>query len=184
MSVSHEGLLLLKSATVNRDSGFGDVCKEKQVDVAYNNAFRQFEVRKGEMVRTGHYYSVRPWVKYGSGSVAREWEIQAAFFKYNNITPHWINANFDWGIENYTTGQWSGAVGLIQRDEADYAMPVFGITHPLSKVAAFSPGTHYTPYYWLTKYPQEFPPTWILLGLFTMGSTNKSKKHINSSSFI
>ena len=45
MSVSHEGLLLLRSATVNRDSGFGDVCKEKQVDVAYNNAFRQFEVR-------------------------------------------------------------------------------------------------------------------------------------------
>ena len=177
---SHERLLLLKSATVNGNLGFGEVCKEKHVYVAYNHEVDWFEVSNitGEMVR----WPVWPVVDYDP--IAYEWEIQAAFFKYNNITPHWINANFDWGIENYTTGQWSGAVGLIQRDEADYAIPVFGITHPLSKVAAFSPGTHYTPYYWLTKYPQELPPTWILFGLFTMGSTNKSKKHINSSSFI
>ena len=36
MSVSHERLLLLKSAAVNRDLGFNDVCKEKHVNVAYN----------------------------------------------------------------------------------------------------------------------------------------------------
>ena len=180
MSVSHEGLLLLKNATVNRNLGFDEVCNEKHVIVAYNNEPTVFEVSniKGEMVR----YPVRPVVDYGY--MAWDWEIQAAFFKSYNITPHWVNANYNWGTLNYTTGQWSGAVGLIQRDEADYAIPVFGITHPLSKVAAFSPGTHYTPYYWLTKYPQELPPTWILFGLFTMGSTNKSKKHINSSSFI
>ena len=32
---------------------------------------------------------------------------------------------------------------------------------------AFSPGIVFTPYYWLTRYPLELPPTWNLLGLFT-----------------
>ena len=163
MSVYHEGLLLLKSATVNKNLGFGEVCREKHVYVAYNNEQWNFEVSNitGEMVR----YPVRPRVNYYS--MAQEWEIQAAFFKYNNITPHWINCNFTWGTLNYTTGQWSGAVGLIQRDEADYAIPSFGVTHPRSKVAAFSPGTQFAPKHWLTRYPQELTPMWNLFGLFT-----------------
>ena len=37
MSVYHEGLLLLKSATVDGNLGFDEVCKEKHVIVAYNN---------------------------------------------------------------------------------------------------------------------------------------------------
>ena len=165
MSVSHEGLLLLKSATVKRNLGFDDVCNEKHVYVGYNNQAWTFEVSNitGQMVR----YPVDPVVGYLS--VAREWEIQAAFFKYNNITPHWTNANYTWGTLNYTTGQWSGAVGLIQRDEADYAIINFAVTHPRSKVAAFSPGTHYMPYHWLTRYPLELTPMWNLLGLFTKG---------------
>ena len=36
MSVSLERLLLLKSAAVNRDLGFGEVCNENRVLVAYN----------------------------------------------------------------------------------------------------------------------------------------------------
>ena len=164
MSVYHEGLLLEKSATVNRDLGFNDICKEKHVLVAYNNEWGVFEVSNitGEMVR----FLVLPYVSYGS-TVASEWEIQAAFFKYNNITPHWINANYTWGTLNDTTGQWSGAVGLIQRDEADYAICCFAGTHPRSKVAAFSPGIDYIPKHWLTRYPQELSPIWNLFGLFT-----------------
>ena len=102
-------------------------------------------------------------------NVANEWETQAAFFKYNNITPKWFNANYTWGTLNETTGEWSGAVGMIQRDEVDYALWGFGGTYGRSKVAAFSPGIEYSPYYWLTRYPQELPPTWNLLGLFTKG---------------
>ena len=34
---SHENLLLLKNATVNRNLGFDDVCKEKYAFVAYSN---------------------------------------------------------------------------------------------------------------------------------------------------
>ena len=44
MSVSHKGLLLLKNATVNRNLGFDDVCKEKHSIVAYNNEWDGFEV--------------------------------------------------------------------------------------------------------------------------------------------
>ena len=117
MSVSHERLLLLKSATVNRNLGFDHICVKKHAVVGHNND-QWFEVSNitGEMVR----WPVWPVVDYDP--IAYEWEIQAAFFKYNNITPHWINANYTWGTLNETTGQWSGAVGLIQRDEADYAI--------------------------------------------------------------
>ena len=163
MSVTHKGLLLLKTATVNRILVFGEVCKEKHVYVAYNNEPDEFEVSNitGEMVK----YQVEPFVSYAN--VAWEWEIQAAFFKYNNITPIWINANFTWGTLDNTTGQWSGAVGLIQRDEADYAIWGFAGTYPRSKVAAFSAGYSYSPYHWFTRYPRELTPMLNLLGLFT-----------------
>ena len=169
-SVSHEGLLLMKNAIVNRNLGFDDVCKEKHVYVAYNNEPWAFEVSNvtGEMVR----YPVLPYVSYNS--IAWEWEIQEAFFKSNSFKPQWINANYTWGTLNYTTGKWSGAIGLIQRDEADYAIFRFAGTYARSKVAAFSP-TVYLPYHWLTRYPLELPPTWILVGLFTKGYTSQMR---------
>ena len=172
MSVTHEGLLLLKSATVNRDLSFDEVCREKHVLVAYNNEWGIFEVSNitGEMLR----YPVEPYVKYVN--LAHEWEVQAIFFNSYNITPHWINANWTWGTLNYTTGQWSGAVGLIQRDEADYAIWGFAGTHPRSKVAAFSTGIEYSPYHWLTRYPLELTPMWNLLGLFTKGYISQISK--------
>ena len=123
-SVSHERLLLLKNATVNKNLGFDDVCKGKHVYVAYNNKPDVFEINNvtGGMVK----FPVKPYVRYTQ--IAWEWEIQVAFFESNNIKPQWINANYTWGTLNYTTGQWSGAVGLIQRDEADYAICCFAGT--------------------------------------------------------
>ena len=181
MSVSHKGLLLLESATVNRNLVFGEVCKEKYVNVAYNEMWSQIYVYNGIMVdeTIHHQFAVYPWVRLQS--MTREWEIQAAFFKSNNITPNWIKAGsiirgLDQSLLNYTTGQWSGAVGLIQRDEADYAIPTFLGTHPRSKVAALSPGVQYQPDHWLTRYPQELPPIWNLSGLFTKGYISKISK--------
>ena len=163
MSVSHERLLLLKSATVNRNFSLDEVCKEKHVIIAYNNEPDVFEVSNitGQLIK----YPVKPYMKYWS--IAWEWEIQAIFFKSNNIIPHWINCNYTWGWLEYETGQWTGAVGLIQRDEADYAIYGFSGTYPRSKVAAFSPGIDYNPKHWLTRYPLELSPMWNLLGLFT-----------------
>ena len=165
MSVTLDRLLLMKNATVNRNLGFDDVCREKYVVVAYNNKWAKFEINKttGEMVR----YPVVTYVTFVN--MAWEWEIQAIFFATYNIKPIWINANYTWGTLNYTTGQWSGAVGLIQRDEADYAIFGFSSTHPRSKVAAFSPGIDHNPLHWLTRYPLELPPMWNLFGLFTKG---------------
>ena len=162
-SVPHEGLLLLKSATVNGNLGFGEVCKEKHVYVAYNHEWGIFEVSNitGEMVRR----PVAPYLTYDP--VAWEWETQAEFFQHNNITPHWINANYTWGWLDNTTNQWTGAVGLIERDEADYAIFAFAGTHPRSKVAAFSPGIKNGVMHWLTRYPLKKSPMWNLLGLFT-----------------
>ena len=167
MSVSHERLLLLKNTTVNWNLGSNDVCKEKHVYIAYNNEAEFFEVSNitGEMVE----YPVVPYVNYHN--VAWEWELQAAFFETYNIEPTWLNANYTWGTLNYTTGQWSGACGMIQRDEADYAIFSFSGTYARSKVSAFSPGIHYIPKHWLTRYPLELSPTWNLLGLFTKGYT-------------
>ena len=176
MSVYHEGLLLLKSATVNRNLGFDEVCKEKHVYIAYNNEPGMFEVNSttGEMVRYQEWRIVSYW------NVAWEWEIQAIFFATYNIKPIWINCNFTWGSLNYTTGQWSGAVGLIQRDEADYAIAGFAGTHPRSKVAAFT-GIDYNPKHWLTRYPLELSPMWNLLGLFTkVYNSRKSKLNLFS----
>ena len=161
LSVFHEGLLLLKNATVNRNLSFDNVCVKKQVYVAYNNEFGVLEVKNGELVK----YPLRPEVH--EYTIVYEWEIQEAFLKYYNIKPHWINANYTWGNLDKTTGQWSGAVGLIQRDKADYAVFGFGGTYPRSKVTAFSPGIHFLPLHWLTRYPLKLSPTWNLLGLFT-----------------
>ena len=165
VSVSHERLLLLKNATVNMNNElkFDDVCKEKHVYVAYNNDPPVFEVSNitGEMVE----YPVARYVSYAN--IALEQEIQAAFFETNNIKPVWLNANFTWGWLDNVTKQWTGAVGMIERDEADYALFGFAGTYARSKVAAFSPGTLYNPKHWLTRYPLELPPTWNLLGLFT-----------------
>ena len=160
---------MLKNATVNFNSGFDDVCKEKHVHTAYNNEPGIFEVSNitEEMVE----FPVAPYVEHSSMSY--EWEIQKAFLETNNIKPKWLNCNYTWGTLNYTTGQWSGAVGMIQRDEADYAIFGFGVTYARSKVAAFSPGTGYDPYHWLTRYPLELPPTWNLLGLFSKGYIDK-----------
>ena len=169
MSVSHERLLLLKNAKVNRNIGFDDICNEKHVRIAYNNHPQLFVLnsKSGEMVDIPDFPG-QPFPSVGlSTGISKEWQIQALFFKTNNVIPEWINCNFTWGTLNETTGQWNGAVGVIQRVEADYAIAGFAGTYGRSKVAAFSPGVEYAPYHWLTRYPQELTPVWNLVGLFT-----------------
>ena len=170
MSATHERLLLLKSATVNRNLGFDEVCNEKHVYIGYNNEQGWFGVSKGELEKL----PLKPYVRYYS--IAQEPEIQELFFKSYNVTPHWINCNFSWGTLDYTTGQWSGGVGLIQRDEVDYALHGYAGTYPRSKVAAFSPGTSYMPFHWLTRYPLKQTPLWNLTGLFTKGYNSQMSK--------
>ena len=192
-SVAHERLLLLKNATVNRGLGFDAVCDEKEVVIAYTERHlwidnywkgrdydyneKQFGVNQttGKMWdNKGRYEHPHP-SKGFHHPVSHEWEAQATFFEFYNITPKWINCcenckvhighekNNDkndtlawrrgYGLEDKKTGQWSGAVGMLQRDEADYALPDSSLTYHKSKVAAFSPPIRFKPLYWIVREP-------------------------------
>ena len=177
MNVPHKRLLLLKNATVNGNLGFDNVCKDKQVSIGYNNEYGfklEYEVlnetteswRQLDKMRK---FPVKPYVKDQPSNVAYKWEIQAAFFEHYNIQPIWVWGYFAAGTVNYTSGQWNGLMGLIQRDEVDYVVTTLLQTYERSKVVSFSPGDLYSPLYFYTRFPRELPPTWNLIGLFTKG---------------
>ena len=161
-SISHDRILMLKNATVNRNLGFDSVCNEQYVDIAYIHVgCPVFSVIDGTLERCPLDITT------GFFSVAGEWEIQVAFFESNNIEPNWHDCNKDYGRKNATTGLWSGAMGKILSGEADYALQGFGGSYSRIQVADFSPGIFFSPLYWLTRYPLPIPPTWNLIRLFT-----------------
>ena len=90
---------------------WGDLCREKRVNIAYNNDPGAFEVddETGEMVRYPGRYPVTlsyiPW----------DWDILATFFRYYNIVPVWINCHYTWGWYDEESGKWTGAVGKVRR---------------------------------------------------------------------
>ena len=110
-------------------------------------------------------YKLNPKVK-SLESVAAFWELEDMFFKVNNIKPEWIWVRkLEKDLLNKTTGQWSGGVGHIQRDEADYAVKKYIPSYNMMKVVAFSP-TIFTVRYWVTL-GREVSPIWNLFQLFT-----------------
>ena len=85
-------------------------------------------------------YPLRPYL--GFNSIAWDWEVLAAFFELHNVKPKFIICD-TWGILNYTTGQFTAAVGMIQRDEVDVAAAGFAVMHSRSKVAEYTQGVTY-----------------------------------------
>ena len=172
MSILHDRLFLLKNASVNRNLGFDDVCKEKYAKIVFYSLFKHKRfINKTEELGNGHFYGniIRyPRTRFlkTANNVADYWEIEEMFLKINNIKAEWIYINVtNRGLLNETTGQWSGAVGLIQRDEADYAVKNYIPSYNMSKVAVLSP-TLNAPIHWVTCRFQV-SPKWNLLGLFT-----------------
>ena len=96
---------------VDDGKAWGDLCREKTVNIAYNNYLPYFTVdgETGEMVRfpvnpvTG-LYSFIPW----------DWEILETFFLNNDIVPVWINCHFTWGWYDEESGKWTGALGKVR----------------------------------------------------------------------
>ena len=164
MSIYHDKLLLLKNATVNRNLGFDGVCNERHVNIAYWDKDLNFYVNEN----TGKLVEWKTYPVIGYGPVSLPWEVQAAFVKLNNIQPHWFNSTI-MGSHNETTGQWSGPVGMIQRDEVDYAVLNTGGSQPKSKEFASAAVYQFAPDYFFTRYPRELSPIWNLTGLFTKG---------------
>ena len=85
-----------------RDSGegddgkvWGDLCREKRVNIAYKNDPTVFEVddETGGMVM----YPVKP-VSGFTSSISWQWEIFYTFFKNYNIVPNWMNCH---GVTGY-----------------------------------------------------------------------------------
>ncbi len=169
MSTLHDRLFLLKNETVNRNLGFDDVCKEKHAKIIFYSSRKFINIterlpdnhRYGDIIK----YPLDPTLKPVK-NVADYWELEDMFLKINNVKPEWIwiRSN-NKGILNETTGQWSGAVGLIQRDEADYAVKNYFPSYTMGKVAVLTPSWYY-PLHWVTC-RKKVSPMWNLLGLFT-----------------
>ena len=178
MSTLHERLLLLKNATVNRNLGFDDVCKEKHAKIVYhNNRGRKFLPDTNRLRNYGDIikWPLNPTLK-PAANVAAYWELEDRFLKINNIKPEWIKIDYklnvklksvkhEWSLLNETTGQWSGAVGLIQTNEVDYSVGNHIPSYSMGKVAVLSP-TLYAPLHWVTC-RRTVSPIWNLFGLFT-----------------
>ena len=128
MSTLHDRLFLLKNATVNRNLGFDDVCKEKHAKIVFYDTKKRRLLTITKRLPDNHYYG--NIIKYPLNptlhcckNVADYWEIEDMFLKINKIKPEWIwISSYNKGLLNETTGQWSGAVGLIQTDEVDYSV--------------------------------------------------------------
>ena len=163
MSATHNRLFVRESRNMILNLNLDELCGETHAYVAYNNLAKQFEVSDvtGEMLKYNFTHET------GGSKISWEWEIQEAFFESNNIKPHWFNSNFTWGRLNQSTGKWDGGVGMIQRDEVDYAIFDYAGTYGRSKVASIAPGQDHKTHHWLTRYPKQLSPTWNLLGLLT-----------------
>ena len=47
------------------------------------------------------------------GTISYTNEILGSFFSKFNIIPSWINCNFTWGMFDYETEHWTGAIGQV-----------------------------------------------------------------------
>ena len=100
-----------------RDSGkvgdgkvWGDLCREKMVNIAYNDFPPIFEIKSGEMVR----YPLDPR-RISTHSNVYDFEILDSFFLNHNILPIWINCHENWGWYDEEAGHWTGAVGKVDK---------------------------------------------------------------------
>ena len=92
-----------------RDSGevddgkvWGDLCREKRVNIAYYNSdgifvvddetkeFGNYKDRSGRMVRIPRFIDLGEEYSH----IPHHWNILEIFFKNNNIIPVWINAHY------------------------------------------------------------------------------------------
>ena len=164
MSITHEKLLLLKNATVNQNLGLNELCPmHVNIGLGLNQGQFLFESEwywDWEKEKWKHFYSMReyPPIEVSDEYSTRswDWEIQAQFFKSNNLIPHWI--------DDYSH---LGFLKLILNNTVDYC-PVPGIvnTAALNILADSSSVIKNPQYHWMTRKPDQLSLTWNLLYLF------------------
>ena len=88
--------------------------------------------------------------------------------KFNDITPKWINCKGIFGLYDAEKAKWTGMVGEVESNKADFAGGAnFACTYGRSKVALCLPGIAYSARYWFTRYPQQVSPWLNLTKLMT-----------------
>ena len=164
MSITYEKLLLLKNARVNLNLGLNELCPmHVNIGLGLNQGQFLFDSEwywDWEKEKWKHFYSMReyPPIEVSDEYSTRswDWEIQAQFFKSNNLIPHWI--------DDYSH---LGFLKLILNNTVDYC-PVPGIvnTAALNILADSSSVIKNPQYHWMTRKPDQLSLTWNLLYLF------------------
>ena len=174
MSITHEQLLMLKNATVNL--GFNELCPI-HVYIGLGRDHGQFYIDwywdwdwENEEWKIEYYMLEYPPIEVSDEYSQRswDWEIQAQFFKSNNITPHWFG---DTSLVSLVESQgqlvWTGFMGLIHNNKVDYCpVPKIVNTVALNMFADSSSVIKNPQYHWITRLPDQLPLHWNLLYLF------------------
>ena len=165
MSITYEKLLLLKNARVNLNLGLNELCPmHVNIGLGLNQGQFLFEGKwywDWEKEKWKHFYSMReyPPIEVSDEYSTRswDWEIQAQFFKSNNLIPHWIDDYSHYGF-----------LKLILNNTVDYSpVPDFVYTDTDLNALADSSSVIKNPqYHWMTRKPGQLSLTWNLLYLF------------------
>ena len=165
MSITHEKLLLLKNARVNQNLGLNELCPiHVNIGLGLNQGQFLFDSEwywDWEKEKWKHFYSMReyPPIEVSDEYSTRswDWEIQAQFFKSNNLIPHWIDDYSHYGF-----------LKLILNNTVDYSpVPDFVYTDTDLNALADSSSVIKNPqYHWMTRKPGQLSLTWNLLYLF------------------
>ena len=97
------------NGAIDDNKSWKKLCREKKVNIAYNNEPGNFEVDEEKGV-----LKTFPYLK-SSLSISWNYEILESFFRRHHIVPTWLNSNYDWGTFDQKLGRWSGAVGKVLR---------------------------------------------------------------------
>ena len=141
-------LNFLSNGLVDDDKKYADLCRRKIVRIAYNNEPKAFEMNEDEsdFVRKAPYMR-----KNMKNNIIWDWEILDTWIRAYDIDPVWINNFYNWGTFMKDKGVWSGAVGKIEADLADFAVYGFGCTYARTFVVTCMPGITYQPYYYWSR---------------------------------
>ena len=94
--------LVLRQGNANKP--VKDVCKSREIRIAFNQVPGMFEINTETMVE---YHS-----KPGRANMP---EMLSPFLTSHNLKPTWKNAHGFWGSYDQETGLWNGIVALVSK---------------------------------------------------------------------
>ena len=97
---------MVNDGSVSKNVKYRNLCKEQfPVHVAYNDP-PWFEIENNTMVKYQSLHGLFTDNSY----ISYDYEILYIFFEHYDIFAKWINCNYTWGVYDYETGKWTGAV--------------------------------------------------------------------------